>query len=548
MPSVRRRPYHHCGPGNFVYDSPSSNPIDEACRQHDIAYGKQGFKSYFTYNDADAAFTDTLDNLPETTSQIGRARLYSNIFKLKKKVTFSSQKETGMAKRGTRTRSGSRSRSRTPTRNTRARVVPPTPRTPARGRSRSRSNTRRHRVGRAIPLRAARRSVRRAIQSASGNRITRSAANMHLKNGVTFVGEVGDVKTSPYCLYLGHSTYKPAQFQLSFFRAVIKNLLIKANKLNPNWNGYPLRGATDDTIYVAWKGNADKDTPISEYIYGWNAVTTSQEQAAQALWNYFKDDSTQLQFLEFQHRPSGTVQYGAVSFYVDYGYVDVYCKSTFTMQNRTIDEADDDSVLNIDRVPLIGKHYTGNGAGTKYITTPQVRNNALEGQTVPFLGDAADGVIWVDPENMDRIPVGLGPKGLGGLREPPPAKHFQGCKKSSAVHLEPGQMLTDTLYLKKTMKIQDFVNACWTKPFVTAGDIQKLDNWGSFRQSSLGKWSFFAMEKKLAAKIVSSPSDIKLAFQVDTKISVVLRPKRSTYTTPVVAVGYIGPPLLAPSA
>lgn len=40
----RRRtlnPIHpHCGPFNEVSDQPSSNEVDEICRQHDIAYGE----------------------------------------------------------------------------------------------------------------------------------------------------------------------------------------------------------------------------------------------------------------------------------------------------------------------------------------------------------------------------------------------------------------------------------------------------------------------------------------------------------------------------
>lgn len=538
MPPVTRTTFHHCGPGNYVYDSPSDNPIDEACRQHDIAYGKEGMKSYITFNDADQEFIDAMDSVPESSSHYGRAQVYSNVFKAKKKVTFSSQKHPGMVKR---TRSA-RTRSRTPAPNTRQRTGLPTPRRTRNRRSRSRSVARinRHRVGRAVPLRSARRYVRRAIRSSNRNRITPRAASAHLKNGVTSVREVGDVKSSPDCVYLGHSTYVPFQMQLAFFRAVLKNLLIKANKLNPQWDGLCLRGENNDSIKVCYKGNAEKDTNILEYIYNWNALSVTQEAVANALQQNFQDDSTQLQFIEFQYRPSGT-NYGAISYYLDYGYIDVYVKSTMTLQNRTIDEPNDDSVLNIDRVPLIGKRYHGNGSGTKYITTPQIANASGEGATVPFGGDMQDGIIWFDPENANRRTEVLAQNTLYALREPPPMKHFQGCKGSKAVSLEPGQMLSDTLYLKKTMKIQDFVNAVWTKPIVTSGDQDLMEESNAFRQSSLGNWSFFGMEKKLAGTAASSSNKVKLAYQVDTKSSIVIRPKRSTYTTPVISVGNIGP-------
>lgn len=544
MPSVAKRPYHHCGPGNFVYDEPSSNPIDEACRQHDIKYGQMGYKAYFQFNSADQEFINNLDALPESTSQIGRARFYSKVFKLKKKIAASSSKEnTGnMVKRARVSRSRSARRG--------GGTAPPTPRgrqtvRTARGRSRSRSRTGspiRVQVRRAMGMRRARRTYRRARSGSVGRGARPRNATNHLRNGVTAIREIGDVKRSANALYIGHSTYLPYQFQLCFFRAILKNLLIKANKLNPDWNGLCLRGENNDTILVKYKGNAEKDTTISEYVYNWNALIIGQEAAATALAIEFQNDSTQLQFIEFQYRPSGT-NYGPVSYYVDNAYVDIYVKSTLTLQNRTIDEPNDDSVLNIDRVPLIGKRYHGNGSGTKYITMPQISLGVGQGATVPFGGDMFDGVIWVDPENCNRRGELIARTRIRGLDEPPPSRHFQGCRGAKPVNLEPGQMIKDTLYLKKKMKIQDFVNAAWTKPIVTADDETLAVTSNAFRQSKVGNWSFFGMEKKLMATSATDTNAVKLAYQVDTKCSLVILPKRNTYTTPAIDVGLIGPEL-----
>ena len=72
----------HCGPFNAVSKKRSRDPIDEVCRQHDIAYGKLqkvGKNPYFKYNTADEKAIEEWRNVGGPLGE-----LYSNFFSLKK--------------------------------------------------------------------------------------------------------------------------------------------------------------------------------------------------------------------------------------------------------------------------------------------------------------------------------------------------------------------------------------------------------------------------------------------------------------------------------
>lgn len=69
----------HCGPFNPVSPLPSNNPIDEACRVHDLGYSRLGKRAYVEWNEADDEFLDRMNARPEK-----RAKLYGLAFKAKR--------------------------------------------------------------------------------------------------------------------------------------------------------------------------------------------------------------------------------------------------------------------------------------------------------------------------------------------------------------------------------------------------------------------------------------------------------------------------------
>jgi len=93
---ILMNPIHpHCGPFNKVNKRKSSDPVDEACRQHDIAYGEIGPSAYWNYNNADETFVQQM------SGQSGLpARLYENVFRLKKEIFPSSQMFPPTPKKG----------------------------------------------------------------------------------------------------------------------------------------------------------------------------------------------------------------------------------------------------------------------------------------------------------------------------------------------------------------------------------------------------------------------------------------------------------------
>ena len=72
--------HHHCGPGNSISSVPSKNPVDEACRQHDIKYGEgNAFKGFFSPDklEADREFITAQEKAG------GAGRLYAGVFRAK---------------------------------------------------------------------------------------------------------------------------------------------------------------------------------------------------------------------------------------------------------------------------------------------------------------------------------------------------------------------------------------------------------------------------------------------------------------------------------
>lgn len=82
--------HYHCGPGNSIKEFKSENDVDEACRQHDIQYGKYQkvagyFTPYFKSNDGDMQFIHDLESNTggRFIDRIGK-RYYSDLFKIKR--------------------------------------------------------------------------------------------------------------------------------------------------------------------------------------------------------------------------------------------------------------------------------------------------------------------------------------------------------------------------------------------------------------------------------------------------------------------------------
>lgn len=74
----RLRPHYHCGPFNPVLDK-ATGPVDDVCRDHDIAYGDIGAAAYFQHNVADDQFIQRMDAIGGFMPTV-----YSTVFKGRK--------------------------------------------------------------------------------------------------------------------------------------------------------------------------------------------------------------------------------------------------------------------------------------------------------------------------------------------------------------------------------------------------------------------------------------------------------------------------------
>lgn len=130
--------------------------------------------------------------------------------------------------------------------------------------------------------------------------------------------------------------------------------------------------------------------------------------------------------------------------------LDMCMKSVMKMQNRTnsTTEVDhlDDSALNIDRNPLVGRSFdsTGNGFKVRYASSAPGSHK--------FTGDVSNGVISV------VLPGDTAPTAVDeDFVKPPVPNVFANCKKFANVRLNPGQIRTSVLMYKKKMTLTTFL-------------------------------------------------------------------------------------------
>lgn len=509
----KRFRYHgnYCGPGwsggkyqNSIKGKKGSavDEFDETCRKHDAYYADSENPERLTKAD----FKFFRQNYGKSLKRSAAAIAVGTQGLIRKFTSFSQKNSQTGDQSMARSRSPSRSRSvgrrsRSPRRN---RPVPPTPsRTPARTsdvlmRSRSRSRSRS-----AAPSGSRRAGTVSGLghsgKIGSKNRRLKPMSSM-LKRGVQVCTEQANVLSTTDCQYIGHATCPNSQMKKAFWRAMLKTLLIRAGKLNPNWNGIPSDVNVGDSFIVEYRLNMDPATGFSQakhvYVNG-----DTQEIIAMA-WDATMDGrSTQFTINRMLYRPNdGPV--GSVTIYLNNAEVDVDCFSQLKIQNQSVTVATDDTSEDVTNVPLSGKCYQGRGTGTKYI----VEDTA----GVPFLCDPEYGVIA-------KAAV------VNDLAEPPHGRLFEQVTSTGKCSIGPGEVQTSTLRYRKTIKLQMFITLIFD--FATELSPHK------YKMKYLGEFKMYGLEKMIDSVANLAENNIKVAYEHDLKIAIAIQPRTRHVTT-----------------
>lgn len=320
-----------------------------------------------------------------------------------------------------------------------------------------------------------------------------------MKKGVQLCLESGNVVTTSSAMYIGHATCPSQVAKRAFFRALVKLILTRSNKLNPDWNAIPRGVNVNDTWVIEYRTSMDSGSPFQSAIVTWVAGLT-QDAIALAFAAIFAGISSQFTIDRIEYRPLN-VGVGNSTIYLNNAHVELDVLSQFKIQNQTVTLAADDEADNVNNVPLIGKSYQGKGTGSKY----QVERTG----TTPFICEPAYGIIYTNGVTND-------------LAEPPSAKLFQQVKKAGKVTVGPGEIKTSTIKYRKRLGMQNFISLI----FDNEPDLNP-----KFKLKHLGEFKFYGLEKQIDAIASTAENNIKVAYEHDLKFAMMIIPHGQTVTT-----------------
>lgn len=482
MPPYGRRRYHHCGPGNQVAKYRSRSKTDEACRQHDIAYGKIGRKAYFYHNAADDRFIRKME-----ARGTHRSRFYANVFKLKRAIA-PSLSENDMPKRG-------RSPIRTPSKR-RSRPYSP-PRTPRKKTTKTANAS-------------TQTSAPRARSSGGGQATTASGPVTHsvrrarsrpkrthwynvCRRGVVTQTQHGQSVADNDAVIVGHATCPKVLMIRAFFRALLKALLTKAGRMPQSMDQSANFAAGTDKYEFVYRASQIVSAPTAQ-------VDVVSNLSVENIALQFASNATLLaltreaQFLAINFIPQGDTV-GAVQYKLTGGHVHFDVVSKFTMQNISVPDTDENDADNVEAVALDGKKYEGRGTGTTF-----VGQNTL---SPPRQADDVNGVI----------------SAIGGTddeREPMQAFLYSTVKRTGSEGIHPGQVKASYLRWKSTISMDSFISGLYPELSTNLRE-----------RCMLGKYRFFHFEQ-----VIETAAQVRLSLEHEIMVGCYIRQGSDRITMP----------------
>ena len=347
------------------------------------------------------------------------------------------------------------------------------------------------------------------------------------KWGISLNKEAGKLYTATECMFVGHSTCPVQTIRECMWRALVKRLYIGAGGYD-----FSVFGAVQCPVGTMVDVFFKNDGPTSPQI-----IQTFTFVLGDTL-------ETLAQWLGNQGRPFNDGQYantrvftflrmiqpippGGLAYPTDHlqesrillanATVTMEISSSLKIQNRSINKTVYEGGVdadNVDRVPLYGKSYEGNGSGT--YTKSSQQNPAGSN----FNSDMIYGIIEQGALSNE-------------LKEPPYASDFIGVKRSGKVKIEPGTIKTSVLTYKKTMKFSDLQRELGTSQDVAyLGNIPDADR----KVVRFGKYRFFGLEKIIDA---TSGIPITLGLEHNIRVNMWTKLKDQFYNVQITEKDYL---------
>lgn len=361
------------------------------------------------------------------------------------------------------------------------------------GRRRRRGMKSRSRRGRRMQRRRNKKFARRVLANA----------------GVEFNTETIGVRTDNNAVYIGHASFAPQKFTQYALYAMAKMIINYAGIQFNNWDlpigdGIPIGGIIA-MGYRPTMTSAQTDFSVSV------AAADTYRLLAEKFWNAFYgqvntgalSEKSVVEYLLINKDPvSG--QQNVSKLEMNHVVIDLYSKDSLKVQNRTVAVSGDTEATDVDNVPLSGKLYFS--GGNYFESKNELANDE-------FVANRITNVISI-PANTKVY-----------LREPPQAYYFKNTI-SKPVRLNPGQIKTNVLTLKKSFTLPKFIEWCklfWFNQSTQSDDLNRMKT---------GQVCMFGLEKVIGTGSDTQPINVK--YEVDQHMWINCRALEVKYTTQIV--------------
>ena len=344
-----------------------------------------------------------------------------------------------------------------------------------------------------------------------------------LKGAVSTVETGGLVTDRRNVTWLGHSTM-PAFYALqTAWAAIIKTLLARKGLRVKNWTDQilPTTGSPNGYRVTVYVKMLDGDAPLP-YIVDLTVTSTLLTMANGFIANFAPITGTPVipqQFISIHLAKYDGTYTDDVSMDMNGLMINLFGKSHYRIQNRTVNTSSNDQSNDVDNVPVEGKSYDFKSNGGLFkdyseggiSTSPGLTCAAAQG-VFPIPGRSAD-------PSADQTTM---------YDDVPSAKLLVGVKKVMALHLDPGDIKTSVLYSNEYMAFNKLYSVLYNRGLTSVSENKRT--W-------LGKSRFFAFEKMIDAIVVDSDEKaFKLAYEHNVQVGCIATFKMAKTTAPRVII------------
>lgn len=321
-----------------------------------------------------------------------------------------------------------------------------------------------------------------------------------VNNGVTTIYETGGTVSTASdgeCLYVGHTTSINIMKQTGWW-AVLRALVAKANGRVDNFVQASVLTSigftVGDTISITGRTNANV-SPTTMFTY-----TVAVGNDVNFLINSFQtaaalnDNDTVYEDLLLLPATGSIMNKSTIR--LDQCYIEFDMKSDLKIQNRTVAVAADDTIDDVNNVPLYGKSYEGKSNGPQVMGIGNVGILSLKGN-----------------EDTGLIQHAVSFSGQRPFNEPLDYQRFKPVSKIGKIHLDPGQIKTSTILNKFKVGFNKFMQLI--NP--TTGPTTPQSS-GVRTNANFVKYRLFALEKMLDANPIASTTAVIVAVEHNLKI------------------------------